>query len=152
MKNDLCNLKFHKKSLHPNPKIEINLYLYYFGENHFQKTSSLNVNCVEKFADYKKGPRLSSILLWKICKFRTYFFPPRYHNNLWLGSWPYAGAHKTLYWLEDNPALRVPSPGYSWQLPSYLLDQSSFTLFVWHGVKYNVENEILWGITLPVSG
>jgi hypothetical protein len=27
---------------------------YYFGVNHFQNTSSLNVHCVEKFADYKK--------------------------------------------------------------------------------------------------
>ena len=26
----------------------------YFGANHFQKTMSLNVKCVEKFADYKK--------------------------------------------------------------------------------------------------
>jgi hypothetical protein len=27
---------------------------YCFGVNHFQKTNSLNVNCVEKFAENKK--------------------------------------------------------------------------------------------------
>ena len=66
MKNELRNLKFQKSSYISQKLISIPLI---FWANHFQKTSSLNVNCVEKFADNKKCSRSTRCELGAHAKF-----------------------------------------------------------------------------------